>query len=179
MSKEQIYLKILHDIEEKYLNNNDDDLDQIIKHFLEKKILFTKIKKKKIDKKNLFQKYLNKIKNCFIFLIIYLSGLFDKKWYLQTYKEVNGQNLHPIIHFIVEGVYLGYNPSKNFSTTIYLEANPSCLKKNQNPMLHFILHNFYRFNHNFSYLKKSPNNLILYCRNNDIKEILIKALNSK
>jgi hypothetical protein len=47
MSKEQIYLKILHDIEEKYLNNNDDDLDQIIKHFLEKKILFTKIKKKK------------------------------------------------------------------------------------------------------------------------------------
>jgi len=143
--------KILKDREKNYIQE-EENIKKLYKYLIQNKN--TKFRIKKFSRDSFYFKIKNKIKNLVIFITINISGLFDKKWYLEEYRDVKITGLDPIIHFIVAGVYEGKNPNKFFDCSFYLFKNPSCLKKNINPLFHFIMNNFYKKN-----LRKEQNQI--------------------
>ena len=69
---------------------------------------------------------------------IALSGMFDKKFYLEHYPDVRLAGIDPLKHFIKHGWKEGRNPSKDFNTSFYLKAYPDVNKSRINPFLHYI-----------------------------------------
>ncbi len=67
------------------------------------------------------------------------SGLFDSQWYLQQYPEVAKFNMNPIRHYVKKGVELGYNPSPNFDTKLYIQNNMAVMLSGLNPLTSYIL----------------------------------------
>lgn len=78
-----------------------------------------------------FKDYINK-------KAILKSGLFDEKYYLLTYPEVEKSNLDPLTHYLQIGAKEGKNPSKDFDTKYYLENNSDVEKIGINPLLHYL-----------------------------------------
>ena len=73
--------------------------------------------------------------------LIFNSCLFDKNWYINTYfKDLDDDNLNPISHFIIEGVYKNYNPNSIFDTGYYLTVNSDVKNAGMNPLIHYILY---------------------------------------
>ncbi|WP_412063963.1 rhamnan synthesis F family protein [Rhizobium sp. SYY.PMSO] len=71
--------------------------------------------------------------------LISSSGLFDEKWYISEYgKEVGDED--PILHYLRIGATLGFDPSPNFSTSLYLEIYRDVRAARRNPLLHYIQH---------------------------------------
>lgn len=66
--------------------------------------------------------------------IIKKSGLFDAKYYLQTYPDIRKNNIDPLKHFIKHGYQEGRNPSEIFITNSY----PDLLEAGVNPLLWYI-----------------------------------------
>ena len=66
------------------------------------------------------------------------SGLFDEKWYLQEYSDVEREKVNPIKHYMLHGYKEGRNPSPNFDTLWYLEAYPDVAAEKINPLFHYI-----------------------------------------
>lgn len=56
--------------------------------------------------------------------VIYDSIEFDIDYYINENNITSLNNLDPIIHYIVYGVYLGYNPSNIFNTREYIKNIP-------------------------------------------------------
>ncbi len=83
-----------------------------------------------------------KMKNEFLFeknkRIINESGLFDKDWYLDTYKDVANSKIDPLDHFVAIGWEEGRNPSEDFDTIWYIEQNPSIKTTRMNPIVHYL-----------------------------------------
>jgi len=74
-----------------------------------------------------------------IFITIKNSGEFDKKWYLQYYKDVKLAGVEPIMHYIRHGWREGRNPSQTFDTSDYLWRRPDVKEKGICPLYHYIL----------------------------------------
>ncbi len=83
--------------------------------------------------KKRFKDYINK-------KAILKSGLFDEKYYLLTYPDVEKSNLDPLTHYLQIGAKEGKNPSKDFDTKYYLENNSDVKKIGINPLIHYTKH---------------------------------------
>ena len=66
------------------------------------------------------------------------SRLFNREWYVSTYKEAAESPLPPEEHFLLFGANLGYKPSRFFDTVWYLENNKDVAQNNTNPLVHYI-----------------------------------------
>lgn len=71
------------------------------------------------------------------YTVILNSNEFDYDYYINNYNITEED---PILHYINEGVKLGYNPSKNFDTSFYLANNADVNRSNINPFVHYILY---------------------------------------
>jgi len=69
--------------------------------------------------------------------VILNSNEFDYDYYINNYNITEED---PILHYINEGVKLGYNPSENFDTLFYLDNNADVKRSNINPFVHYILY---------------------------------------
>ena len=65
---------------------------------------------------------------------------FDETYYLRTYPEVADYQFSPLEHYLFIGWRLRYDPSAEFSTDGYLNANPDVSAIRMNPLLHFLQH---------------------------------------
>jgi len=71
-------------------------------------------------------------------LLIRLSGLFDRDYYLKSYQDVRDSGINPLVHFMKFGWREGRNPSSLFNLEYYLELHPDLATANINPLVHFI-----------------------------------------
>lgn len=71
------------------------------------------------------------------YFVIRKSGLFDSKYYLETYPDVRRADLDPYWHYVKYGWREGRNPSRVFDGARYLEANPDVKNANLNPLVHY------------------------------------------
>lgn len=81
--------------------------------------------------KKRFKEYINR-------RAILKSGLFDEKYYLLTYPEVEKSNLDPLTHYLQIGAKEGKNPSKEFDTKYYLKNNSDVKEIGINPLVHYV-----------------------------------------
>ena len=79
-------------------------------------------------------------RNLRYYFVIRRSGLFDNKYYLQTYPDVRKADIDPLMHFIKNGWKEGRNPSSFFDTKYYLGTNPDVNKTGINPLFHYLKH---------------------------------------
>lgn len=70
--------------------------------------------------------------------LISKSKEFNKEWYFNKYPEVKKLPMDPIIHYIKIGIKKNYNPNSDFSSKGYTRLNFHGLKKNPNPLIHYI-----------------------------------------
>jgi GT2 family glycosyltransferase/glycosyltransferase involved in cell wall biosynthesis len=63
-------------------------------------------------------------------------ALFDKDFYLSTYRDVAAAGADPLAHFMTHGWREGRNPSAGFHTLYYRDRNPSC-GRDENPLAHY------------------------------------------
>lgn len=68
---------------------------------------------------------------------IYKRMLFNKNWYVKTYKEVKEYNGTPYEHYINVGWKKMYDPSLKFSTYLYLEYNRDIKQGGICPLEHY------------------------------------------
>jgi hypothetical protein len=65
---------------------------------------------------------------------------FDEKYYLLEYPSVYDHELSPLDHYLLVGWKDRLDPSAEFSTNGYLNANPDVSAIRVNPLLHFLQH---------------------------------------
>ena len=70
--------------------------------------------------------------------ILKKSNLFDEKYYLVTYPDVQKANIDPIKHYIEYGWKEKRNPSAGFDTNFYLETYSDVRNAEINPLAHYI-----------------------------------------
>ena len=70
---------------------------------------------------------------------ILASGLFDADYYLATYPDIQPP-IDPVRHYCMHGWREGRNPSEEFDTRYYVEANRDIKDAGINPLLHYIKH---------------------------------------
>ena len=66
------------------------------------------------------------------------SGLFDEAYYCNTYPEIRGAHLDPLLHYLETGGAELRNPSKTFDARHYVEL---CRKRGEqvdNPLVHYL-----------------------------------------
>lgn len=68
------------------------------------------------------------------------SGLFDRKWYKQTYGDVAASVHEPVVHYLLFGAFEGRKPNRIFDSAYYLRENPDVRLSGMNPLLHYIHH---------------------------------------
>lgn len=66
------------------------------------------------------------------------SGLFDSKWYVDTYPDVRFAGVDPLEHYLLVGARLGRNPSAQFNSSEYLRRHGALTVTGENPLLHYI-----------------------------------------
>lgn len=66
------------------------------------------------------------------------SGLFDAKWYVDTYPDVGFSGMDPVEHYLRTGARLGRNPSAEFNGSAYLRGHDDLAGSGANPLLHYI-----------------------------------------
>jgi len=77
------------------------------------------------------------------YFVIRNSGLFDSKYYLETYADVRRADIDPIWHYVKYGWRENRNPSREFDGVRYLENNPDVQSAKINPLVHFIRYGRY------------------------------------
>lgn len=66
------------------------------------------------------------------------SGLFDSKWYVETYPDVRFCGMDALEHYLTIGAKLGRDPSPDFNATRYLREHEDSIEAGTNPFLHWI-----------------------------------------
>lgn len=66
------------------------------------------------------------------------SGLFDRDWYLATYRDVSLSGLQPLAHFVRIGMKIGRDPGPNFDTKHYLSQVSADELEDMAPVLHYL-----------------------------------------
>lgn len=72
------------------------------------------------------------------FELIRKSGILNRKWYSETYRDVAILGMDPIHHYLIYGAKMGRNPSRKFDTEFYIKQNPKLSKTGDNPLLHYL-----------------------------------------
>lgn len=83
------------------------------------------------------------------------SLYFDRKWYLEQYKDVAESGIDPLSHFALSGWKEGRSPSEKFPNALYLFFNPEVRQNGLNSILDFTFKGF------------SQNSLTEYCQRFD------------
>ena len=96
--------------------------------------LLTKDKKRLFNKNNPTPLLINR-KFSQDYNTILNSNIFDEEFYLNNYSNLNAD---PIYDYLTNGVFEGYNPTKNFNTKQYAKINQININK-INPFVHYIL----------------------------------------
>jgi len=78
------------------------------------------------------------LNNLYHYLIVLVSGEFDRDYYLSNYEDVRNANINPLWHYINHGWKEGRNPSPKFNTRYYLKMFPDVRIANINPLVHYI-----------------------------------------
>ena len=73
-----------------------------------------------------------------VYIAIAKSGLFDKKYYLNNYRNAIPLGTDPLDHYLTMGWKEGKNPSKEFKGSEYLKINPDIASANVNPLHHYV-----------------------------------------
>lgn len=63
---------------------------------------------------------------------------FDVAYYRSKYPDVVEKRFEPILHYLLEGWRLGYDPHPQFSTSHYLDSNSDVRNAGVNPYVHFL-----------------------------------------
>ncbi len=71
--------------------------------------------------------------------IIRESGMFDRKWYLANYPDVEEAGSDPILHYLRFGVTERRDPGPEFSTAHYLHLYPDIARGHINPLYHYVI----------------------------------------
>jgi ADP-heptose:LPS heptosyltransferase/GT2 family glycosyltransferase len=66
------------------------------------------------------------------------SGLFDAKFYKESYPDVSATNADPLAHYLEFGASEGRNPRPDFDARYYLEQCQRFGESPANPLVHFI-----------------------------------------
>ncbi|MGS2744288.1 glycosyltransferase [Halomonas sp. LS-001] len=93
------------------------------------------------------------------------SRLVNSKWYLEEYKNFLPNGIDAVMHYLVLGWRLGFNPCKRFNTNGYLENNGKHMQRGEMPLLHYL------YKHNESSFKIANQKSK---KNNELAELAIK-----
>lgn len=66
------------------------------------------------------------------------SGLFDEKWYLDQYPDVQMLGMDPLEHYLWVGAKIGRDPSPEFSSRGYLALHTDVADAGVNPLKHYV-----------------------------------------
>lgn len=92
--------------------------------------------------KHFFKRLLIRIKERHLnhkhYKLLEKSHLFDEDWYTSTYPEVSSLHFDPIVHYLKIGFKEGKDPSSEFSSCAYLEANLDVKESAINPLVHYL-----------------------------------------
>lgn len=66
------------------------------------------------------------------------SGLFYESYYISQCQEIKETSIDPVLHYLLNGAFQGYNPHPLFDSAYYLEQNPDVLSSGVNPLVHFL-----------------------------------------
>lgn len=94
-------------------------------------------------KKNLFSLFLRLFGRHFEYYHLKkekLRGMFNDRFYLNTYPDVLQAGMNPLFHYCKYGWKEGRNPSSEFNTTFYLNSNPDVKKSGMNPLFHYLVY---------------------------------------
>jgi len=91
-----------------------------------------------IEYQSIFTKLVKQAKYLWQYLQIKRSGLFDAKYYLETYPDVRSADVDPLMHFIKQGWKEGRNPSSLFDTNYYLKQYDDVSTTKINPLIHYL-----------------------------------------
>ena len=69
---------------------------------------------------------------------VFFSGMFDRRYYLQTNPDVRDAKVSPLLHFLKYGGFEGRNPSEDFHSAAYLRDYPDVKNSGMNPLVHYI-----------------------------------------
>lgn len=70
--------------------------------------------------------------------LIAKSGLFDARWYLTQYPDVEMSGEDPFAHFMRTGLSEGRDPGPGFETSFYLNKTPNLASSGIGPLEHFL-----------------------------------------
>jgi lipopolysaccharide biosynthesis protein/GT2 family glycosyltransferase len=73
------------------------------------------------------------------FNIIKETRLFEPSWYIQQYGKTHTIIGNPLRHYLNYGIFNNLNPSQNFNTSHYLQANPDVKQAGVNPFIHYVM----------------------------------------
>lgn len=62
---------------------------------------------------------------------------FDINYYIKRYPYVTDRVKDPLLHFLIRGVYRGYNPNASFNTKKYLHKYPEIIASGDNALIHY------------------------------------------
>lgn len=66
------------------------------------------------------------------------SGLFDRDWYVEKYRDVAISGILPLTHFVRIGMKIGRDPGPKFNTQFYLSQAPEAATADISPILHYL-----------------------------------------
>ena len=66
------------------------------------------------------------------------SGILDRQWYCDTYRDVAIAGVDPVQHYALMGWREGRDPSPLFSTDFYLSQVPELRDSGVNPLAHYV-----------------------------------------
>ncbi len=72
--------------------------------------------------------------------MIIMSGLFNRKWYLDNNPDIAQENITPVLHYLLIGGFDGRDPSPDFSSSWYLNTYIDVKESGINPLLHYIIY---------------------------------------
>lgn len=110
----------------KYKELNRDKLNPLVHYILEADE----------DMPTVMQLTPDQISNCVD--IIDDSNTFDEEYYLEQNPQLLDENINLIEHYVTEGYYDCYNPTRHFDTAYYFENNPDVRAFAENPYVHYI-----------------------------------------
>lgn len=70
--------------------------------------------------------------------IVRQSGLFDARWYVGRYSDVQVAGVDPVKHFLIWGAPEQRDPGPRFSTAHYLKLYPDVRASGRNPLVHYL-----------------------------------------